>query len=250
MEKLLMDFFNYLIANADKITAAVAMIIVIVILRQLVNDIGKRTEEQFKRDDERQIKILDLYGKITDSIDRQVTISERHETAAKERATEQEKRDTERITLHQHQIKVLQDMVAYLPVMSETKATVDTIENTVLRIPGNVADMRTDLTALIDRRHAETLSKIEQSFQLIENALKTLQARLDDAVTVQDAHVESEGTRHSAMVVEIRAIADVLKIISNVLENTHSLVQALQPVQGLPQAGEPTTNEPPLSSAA
>src|SRR5688572_4099794 len=107
MEKLIMEFFTYLIGNADKITAAAGIIIVVIILAYLVNEIGKRTESQSRRDDEFKTQLLELHTRTAGNNERIVTLMEVHEKAAMERATAQESRDKERSELARQQTVAL-----------------------------------------------------------------------------------------------------------------------------------------------
>lgn len=245
-----MDFITFLITNADKIGAAAGMIIVIIILRSLVNDIGKRQAAQSERDDAVQIKILDLYTRITDSINRQVAISEAHETAAKERAIEQEKRDTERMTLHQQQIKVLQDMVAYLPVMSETKARVDTIHATQVHLEGSMANMGTDIIRVVTQSAADNLENYKKALSdglsLVENALKKMQPRIDEIDKLQESHVEAEGQRHVEVLTEIRSLTSAMNTVNLVMNNTYHLLEQMQQLS--PENTQPITLSPRSTS--
>jgi hypothetical protein len=119
-----------------------------------------------------------------------------------------------------------------METLDKTQTTVDSIETTVIRTQGNVADLQTDIPTLIARKSDEQLQridKIEQSFQLVETTLRTLQSRLEDFGQAQGTHVEQQGARHCLIATEMQAISDVLKTVNVVLENVHTLIKELQP---------------------
>jgi chromosome segregation ATPase len=234
MEKLIMEFLTYLISNADKITAAAGIIIVVVILAYLVNEIGKRTESQSRRDDEFKTQLLELHTRTAGNNERIVTLMEVHEKAALERSQAQEVRDKERSELARQQTDALTKITDYLAVVDETKKTVDTIQSITSRIPGSVSDLGTDMTGLIDRRTQDVNTNIEKlqvqletSLQLVEGAIKKLQPRLDGIAEIQDSHVENESQRHTELVTEVRSIGSVLSTVIALVDTVHQLVKSL-----------------------
>lgn len=77
---------------------------------------------------------------------------------------------------------------------------------------------------------------ITQSFELVENALKTLQKRFDDMLEIQTAHVEAQSERHTEQIQkgedmrrELKAVADAIATMTTVVSNIHRLVQTLEP---------------------
>ena len=228
MEKLMVDLFTYLITNADKITAAIGIIIVVVILANLVDKITKRADAQSTRDDALNNRLLDLHGKT-------VILLEIHEKAAQERAAAQEIRDKERIEISRSQTEALSKISDYLSVVGDTKKTVDTIHAVAVHTQGSVSDLGTDMTGLITRRsedvnqHVDNLKKaLEQSLDLIENAIKKMQPRLDGIAEIQESHVEAQSARHGELVTEIRSVGSAISTITVVMDNAYHLLEQLQ----------------------
>lgn len=182
-----------------------------------------------------QHRLLDLNAQTISTNDRIVTSNEKmialldsHDKLAQERSDAQYIRD-------EKHLRTLEKIANYIPVLDSTQVTIGKIETGVVAAQSNIAGLQADIPALINLKHDEQLTKItdiqktiEKSFQLIENALKKLQARLDESVDVQGSNVEVQGSRHSSLMTEMSAIAEVLKTVNLVVENVHTLVQTLQ----------------------
>lgn len=182
-----------------------------------------------------QNRLLDLNAqtiatndKIVTSNEKVVALLDSHDKQAQERSDAQFIRDKEHL-------RTLEKIANYIPILDSTHTSIGKIESSVVAADSKLAGIQADIPQLINQKHDEQLTKImdiqktiEKSFQLIENALKKLQVRLDETVDVQGANVEVQGTRHNTLMTEMSAIADVLKTVNLVVENVHTLVQTLQ----------------------
>lgn len=66
---------------------------------------------------------------------------------------------------------------------------------------------------------------ITQQFELVENALKTLDNRFDNMLTRQTTQLENQDDIHR----ELRAVSDAIKTMGLVVTNIHTLVKKLDP---------------------
>lgn len=239
------NIWALLINNADKLGAAIAFMIVTAVLvfylakifngmTNVIDRISERAEAQAQREDVFQTRLLDLHTKTVGNNDKLVSLLEISEKAAIERTEaqlEREKvrdaRDDKQAVYIEQLNKVQQDMVAYLPVMSETKAAVDTIHATQLHTEGlvtqvgaSMADTVREAAAVnlegykqqIRESYKEVETTVKTSFELIEGAVKKIHERLDN---IPDAK-------------ELEAIASGLNTLLTVAQNTYQLVQQTQ----------------------
>lgn len=242
IENLMTEFWLALLNNIDKIGIAGAFIIVtgviVYYLVQLftrmatvVDKMSERAEMQAQRDDVFQTRLLDLHDKSVGNNDKIVSLLDKHETAAQERADAQFIRDGQRL-------QTLERIAEYLTVLDKTSDIVDSIEITATRIQGNIADMQTDIPTLIERKHSETRRDIagikdvmSKNYELIEQALSKLKDQSEEIL---------QRIPDDSASVELRQILETqtatLGIVQNVVTNNHRLLESMN------QAAEKATD--------
>jgi len=255
---LMQQFWLALIGNADKISAAVAFMIITGVIVYLlwrifnsmasvIDRISERAEAQAQREDVFQTRLLDLHTKTVNNNDKITSLMDKHENAARERSLSQEQRDQERLEFSRKQTDAMTKIINYLGVLGETKIIVDNVETTVTRMQGHVADMQTDLPALITRKAGEAHNDIETVVAAI-NRNYELTGRTLDNITKQLAKMTStiEDTNQARA---IHTLSETLGIVLSVVTNSHKLVESIpatlaaMSVLTIQQAPEQATNE-------
>lgn len=155
--------------------------------------IDERSKRDVERDMERETRMLDVLERLNTSIyDNTQSVANMSQVAEI-----QSVRYVELVTSNRETTQ---------SVMKEAKATrasVDTIKST-----------------------------IEKSFNLVQSALTTLQKRFDDITELEETHIEAQGARHDEQIDrsdglrdEIRSLSSAITTMSDVIDNTHKLVQ-------------------------
>jgi len=240
MDKIMEQIIALLIQNFADIGTAGTLVFLIY---YIVNQHGKSNS----REDDFRSELLKVHSRHVDISSQNNELLAKHTEEAKSRYLEQQQRNMEQQAFTKQQTEAMNKMVSYLTVIGETKSTVDSIQSLAIHTQGSVADLGTDITGLIQRRtddvnqHVDSLKQaLEQSLELVENAIKKMQPRIDGIADIQETHVEAQGLRHSELITEIRSMASALGTINVVMESAYQLLERLQS-QIVPVAISPDT---------
>lgn len=245
IEKMLMDFLTFLISNADKISAAIGIIIVVLILAYLVNEIGKRTEAQSKRDDIFKTQLLDLHTKTAGNNERIVTLLEVHEKAALERYQVQDLRDRDRLAFLRQQTEAMTKITDNLSIISETKVAIDTIQATQAHTEVLVTQVGTDVKDTVQQAAARNLEgykdTIRENYELILGAVDNVHTVLGE---IKKDMIAQQGQHNTDVITKLHFIGEALATLTTVAEKSYGILATpTQPLLVTPVTVEPANTE-------